>query len=1470
MKLALAMIVRDEEEVLERCLSSCHTIFDKIYITDTGSKDRTIEIAEKYGKVSHFEWIDDFGAARNFSFAQVEEDIDWVMWIDADDVIKPEDLPRFEELKKALAHTDKNFVRMPYYYSQDEKGNPNSIVPLDRIVRKSKNYPWSEAIHECLVTTNEREMLEVDIPIWHYRTATGIRADDGRNLRILKKAVEKEGASSRVIFYYGKDLHAAGQYAEAIPHLKKFLEDKYVDPRYAMEALFRLAECLEKDGDIKQARKIALSAVNLDWRWVEPYIVLARAALGEKKHDEAEHWARAAMRLQPIDNYLFLQPEAFTIIPRSLLVLALGWSCQYEEADKINKELLEMQPGNPMYLHNEELFAGYLGRRRAPKDKPLRLNLGCGNKRIPEFWNCDAHPMAAVDEVFDLSKIPYGNDIATEIRCEYALEHLEGQAARRAVQEWARVLEPGGYLYLLLPDLKECCRRYASATDPDQQTLYRHAIYGQQVGLWGEPHEAEIHKTGFSPDEISGLLTQAGFVLKSVSRPSIGEIPSMEIQARKAKSSIKVTWLCADNREAVQPRLRGLHIVTSLRESGYHVNRCDAWSVVDARSNIVVANHPFIFGSKDAVVSIRQSGRIVVADLCEDLFGIADGMEEDLRAYDLVVCSSHVLADKVLQLGVQALVIEDCSEVHPRNHCDYEPKEKLKVVWCGYGGGKGFAEELRPTIEKLGMELVTIHEHEGATHPWRLDSWQEQLAACDIAIAPMNPEQQAKGQVKVAQYLGAGLPTIVGPLDSYRRLVTNGITGFVAHTPEDWERALRKLQDAPVREAIGRAGHMRIQGHTIEAMAEKWWAVFERLMGVAPDKAVTLEEEPVPVVVTAYNCLEYTKLCVESLRECRGEIPYQIYISDAGSSDGTQKWVEEQEDLTLLGGERRRCFSEVVNLGIRSTQGEFVCVLNNDLLVSKGWLDEMVRVGRTKPQMGSIGVLSNCDRGWLYPEQGDVAREMVVDGTPLTPKMRLGSVDPGKVMEWGRQSNERLRGEIIERTWVAFYAVLLRREAIEKVGALDEEFKTGGEDLDYCRRLSRAGYKSCQAYGSFVFHWGAVSREHDERERYDEYHKEDSFNIARVNEKEKPQIAIYTGGAWERWSPASIDQGGIGGSETCAYKLAQAFTKKGWRAVVFADCEEKAGVYDGVDFRDYRTFSSFADMNWIDLLVSSRTLDPLLGPVRADMKVVWVHDIWLSYDASIDIRPDLVDYYAVLSPWHRDYFKGYHNAPEDKLWVVPDGVDVSRFTGLQEQRNPHRMHYSSSPDRGLWVLLNLFPEIRKEIPDAELHVYYGFDNWDKAVAIRNEPNELAQHADIKKLLQQPGVTAHGRVGQDVLAREFMKSNIWAYPTWFWETFCLTAVESMLAGAIPVTANLAGLQTTVGYDHGVVIERGAPHYPQRDHEFEQAWLAKALEILKHPEKFDELRERNRAYAAQFDWSGVAELWISKFKSRVGSS
>lgn len=143
-----------------------------------------------------------------------------------------------------------------------------------------------------------------------------------------------------------------------------------------------------------------------------------------------------------------------------------------------------------------------------------------------------------------------------------------------------------------------------------------------------------------------------------------------------------------------------------------------------------------------------------------------------------------------------------------------------------------------------------------------------------------------------------------------------------------------------------------------------------------------------------------------------------------------------------------------------------------------------------------------------------------------------------------------------------------------------------------------------------------------------------------------------------------------------------------------------------------------------------------------------------------------------------------------EIVVVGNGIDPTRFEG-KEERVRTRIAYASSPDRGLEQALTYWPRIREIEPEAELHIFYGWENYD----LMGAPQEFKRR--IKKAAAQPGVVWRGRLGQRALARELMKCSVLFYPGPhpFEETFGITFVEAQAAGCVPVTRNNGALPET---------------------------------------------------------------------------
>lgn len=356
-------------------------------------------------------------------------------------------------------------------------------------------------------------------------------------------------------------------------------------------------------------------------------------------------------------------------------------------------------------------------------------------------------------------------------------------------------------------------------------------------------------------------------------------------------------------------------------------------------------------------------------------------------------------------------------------------------------------------------------------------------------------------------------------------------------------------------------------------------------------------------------------------------------------------------------------------------------------------------------------------------------------------------------------------------------------------------------------------------------------------------------------------IVFACGDAWQAWNPDIMRHEGIGGSETMVVHMAQRLAARGHRVRVFTSTGKHGdGIFDGVE---YRQTAHLANVTECDVLIGWRNAELSATPLTAKARLLWIHDVWASGGTHRNLLQ--ADRVLALSEWHRGFVMKHHNLPAEQVVRTRNGIDLSRFDH-DVARNPHKAVYSSSPDRALPVLLQVWPEIRKRVPDAELHVFYGFFNWRKIAEARNDQDQLRAIDFLEKRmveLAEHGVVYRDKVDQETLAKEFLSAGVWASPHWFSETSCLTAQEAQAAGLRCVTSAIAALNETVG-DYGVLLD-GDWLSP----EYQAQFIDETVRAMTAPEgawKWTraEIQERARR---DFGLDALADDWLRMMRNLI---
>jgi glycosyltransferase involved in cell wall biosynthesis len=239
------------------------------------------------------------------------------------------------------------------------------------------------------------------------------------------------------------------------------------------------------------------------------------------------------------------------------------------------------------------------------------------------------------------------------------------------------------------------------------------------------------------------------------------------------------------------------------------------------------------------------------------------------------------------------------------------------------------------------------------------------------------------------------------------------------------------------------------------------------------------------------------------------------------------------------------------------------------------------------------------------------------------------------------------------------------------------------------------------------------------------------------------------------------------------------------------------------------------------------------------------------------------DYVAGLSGWHKEFLM--HQGLEmddDEVVVLPNGVDISKYPepeyGRKFTDNP-KFVYSSSPDRGLWYLLQIWPRIRKDFPNAELLVGYGVKRWtDFNKWAHSRQGEMA--VEIDRLMDQPGIKDIGTVGQDELAKLQIEADAWLYPLDAMsatESGCITAVENAAAGNPIITTDCDCMPSEFGRIGRIV---DLPWNPDTYYEA-------VYDVLSDEDYYTSLQKKARKFAETRDWSLIASEWVNLFKRHV---
>lgn len=361
-------------------------------------------------------------------------------------------------------------------------------------------------------------------------------------------------------------------------------------------------------------------------------------------------------------------------------------------------------------------------------------------------------------------------------------------------------------------------------------------------------------------------------------------------------------------------------------------------------------------------------------------------------------------------------------------------------------------------------------------------------------------------------------------------------------------------------------------------------------------------------------------------------------------------------------------------------------------------------------------------------------------------------------------------------------------------------------------------------------------------------------------------VTLFHPSYFENWSFDSPNTTGIGGSETSQIELAWRLARRGYDVLSYAPVP-----WDGV--RDYRgsKWTKLENVDWkrpgIWLLYRCPTALDMFPDNHPDQRLYLMSQD-VTYPDWTKERLTKLDRFIALCQTHADDHRKRWPAFGDKIFVSANGIKRDMIEEIEKEgitRNPRKLVYASSPDRGLVTLLRIFKRAKEWVKNLELHVFYGFDNIDKLIAA-NQGGDLPQlRAEVMKLCETPGVHWRGRINQPDLMREWFSAGLWVHPSIFTETGCITSMEAQACGAIPITTPIWAVGENVR--DGMFIQGD----PFRDPLVQARYTSAIYRIISDQPMQDQMRTEMMAGARfRHDWERVVDGLEREFTSRSGCS
>lgn len=331
------------------------------------------------------------------------------------------------------------------------------------------------------------------------------------------------------------------------------------------------------------------------------------------------------------------------------------------------------------------------------------------------------------------------------------------------------------------------------------------------------------------------------------------------------------------------------------------------------------------------------------------------------------------------------------------------------------------------------------------------------------------------------------------------------------------------------------------------------------------------------------------------------------------------------------------------------------------------------------------------------------------------------------------------------------------------------------------------------------------------------------------------------------WDPNSI-KSGITGSEEAVIYMADSLAKLGYDVTVLGN-PPKDSAYTTLESNPRYLNLNEEKIHQFDIAIAWRIPRAAAWLKKlAPLVYLWPHDTCNTVLSEKEISG--FNDVLWLSEWQRKQWISLNPSFASFCHIFGNGIVEEQFSALQKKENPYSCIYGSNYGRGLDILLDIWPGIKHQYPQATLDIYYGWQHW----GLLTKEKEASMKKQIQRLYRLD-VKEHGLVSHEELNRAYEKASFWTYPCTAPETFCITALRAQMSGAIPVIIQGSALPETVRYGYFCTTK--------------EKYVHTLLQAMSQVHEWNEQKRKEMRVFIQneYTWKQIANKWHDLFQQNA---